>query len=184
MELSLHILDIAENAILSGASLIEIELTESADVLDVVISDDGRGMDEDELRLSLFEGYTTKPCGLGLGLPRFADVVSASSGTFSIESRPGVGTTVSAEFPKKTSPPLGDIVGAVRALLSGIGDGDLVFTHDMCEGGISFRAGLDTRTARRMLGEVPISTPEAVISLSAYLQEQYNKNTIFGGENL
>lgn len=184
MELSLHILDIAENAILSGASLIEIELEETPDMLDVTIADDGCGMTEDELRMSLVEGYSTKPNGPGLGLPKFSDAVTSSGGTFSIESRPGGGTTVSAEFPKMASPPLGDIAGAVMALLSGIGDADLVFTHDMRDGGQLYRAGLDTRVARRMLGEVPISTPEAIISLSGYLSEQYNKNIIFGGENL
>ena len=184
MELSLHILDIAENAILSGASLIEIELEETRSSLGVKIVDDGRGMSDRELRLALTEGYSTKPFGLGLGLPKFLDAARASGGTFSIESTPGKGTTVTAKFPKKTSPPLGDIAGTVTSLLSGIGGADVVFTHDMKDGARVCRVGLDTRAVRRVLGDVPIFTPEAVIAVSGYIVEQYKQNNIFGGENL
>ena len=41
MEVSLHILDIAENAILSGCRLLEIELEETPTEYRVTVRDDG-----------------------------------------------------------------------------------------------------------------------------------------------
>lgn len=185
MELSLHILDVAENAVLSGASLIEIELDETPDAVAVTVTDDGCGMTEEELGLSIVEGYTTKEHGLGLGLPKFRSAAVNCGGTFSIKSVPARGTTVRATFPKNEELPLGDMTGAVCALLSGIGEGNVVFTHDITDEDGTYRVGLDTRAERRVLGDVPISTPEVIIFMREYLGGQYNnKNTIFGGENL
>lgn len=185
MEISLHILDIAENAILSGASLIEIELDETPDEVAVTVTDDGCGMTDEELVLSVTEGYTTKEHGLGLGIPKFRSAAESCGGTFSIESKPQRGTAVRATFPKRGGLPLGDMTGAVCALLSGIGEGNIVFTHDIMDSNGMYRVGLDTRAERRILGDIPISTPEVIIFMREYLGDQYNnKNTIFGGENL
>lgn len=41
-----YILDIAENAVEAGPSLVDIEIEESAEGLSVAIADDGRGMSE------------------------------------------------------------------------------------------------------------------------------------------
>lgn len=50
-ELSLNILDVAENSVKAGASLTQILLTEEGDILTLEIVDDGCGMDEDPLAL-------------------------------------------------------------------------------------------------------------------------------------
>ena len=51
-ELSLHILDIAQNSIESGARNIEILIDEdeSSDVLTIVIADDGKGIPPEILK--------------------------------------------------------------------------------------------------------------------------------------
>ena len=51
-DLSLHILDVAENSIMASAGRIEIRIDEdqTKDLLTIDISDDGRGMDEETLK--------------------------------------------------------------------------------------------------------------------------------------
>ncbi len=186
MEISLHILDIAENAIAAGASLLEIELIEKKDGYYVTVSDDGVGMDEDELSHSVLERYSTKRYGCGLGLPKLKRAASISGGTFSISSEKGGenhGTTVRASFPKieRGTEQLGDMTGVICSILLGIGDGDLVFTHDITENDISYRVGIDTRAYRRVLGEVPLSTPDVIVSVRHMIEEQYSEAASFFG---
>ena len=45
-ELSLNILDIAENSLKAGATLVGIDVTEEKDTLTVTVSDNGCGMTE------------------------------------------------------------------------------------------------------------------------------------------
>ena len=64
-ELSLNILDIAENSIKAGATIITIELFETADMLKFSISDDGCGMKPDFLAAvtdPFTTTRTTRPC--------------------------------------------------------------------------------------------------------------------------
>ncbi len=185
MEISLHILDIAENAIASGSRLLEIELEESGSEYRVTVRDDGCGMTECELGMCLLEGYTTKEHGMGLGLPKFMRAAEGCGGTFSISSTTDGGTTVAATFPKADGVVLGDMTGAVCAVISGIGDGDVVFTHDIAEDGRVGRVGLDTRAERRVLGGVSISTPEVILFLREYIEGQYKTQyNIIEGEKI
>ena len=53
-ELSLHILDIAQNSIVAGASVLRIAIIEDLkqDKLIIKIKDDGKGMDEETIKRS------------------------------------------------------------------------------------------------------------------------------------
>ncbi len=77
-ELSLHILDIAQNSITAGASLVNIIVGESAfsDAITIDIIDDGCGMSKELLArvISPFTtSRTTRKVGLGGGLTEFLD---------------------------------------------------------------------------------------------------------------
>jgi DNA mismatch repair ATPase MutL len=50
-DLSLHILDIAQNSISAGASLIEIKIVENSvkDTYELIIKDNGKGMNSDTM---------------------------------------------------------------------------------------------------------------------------------------
>jgi hypothetical protein len=65
------------------------------------VADNGRGMSEETQRRAFEMFYTTRSRGLGtgLGLPLVARVVSRAGGSVRIDSRPGVGTTVSLLLP-------------------------------------------------------------------------------------
>ena len=100
-ELSLNILDIAENSVKAGASLIEITvLVMSADnLLEITIRDNGCGMSEEQVKKVIDPFYTTRTTRkVGLGVPFFKESAEAAGGSFSIKSKVGVGTTVVMNF--------------------------------------------------------------------------------------
>ena len=76
-ELSLNVLDIAQNSISAKASLVEIELTEDTKNHDLLISicDNGKGMTPEQVervRDPFFTTRTTRKVGMGIPLFRFA----------------------------------------------------------------------------------------------------------------
>lgn len=123
-DLSLHILDIAENSVNAEAKNITIEVieSESKDELCVSIKDDGKGMDEKTAEESVNPFFTTKKGKrFGLGLALFAQAVKETGGTIKIESRPFYGTEINAVF-KLNHPdvkPLGNIAETIAALVMG-----------------------------------------------------------------
>ena len=74
-ELSLNILDIAENSIKAKATRVTIEIFETADTLKFTVSDNGCGMKPDFLK-SVTDPFTTtrttRPVGLGIPLLKMA----------------------------------------------------------------------------------------------------------------
>jgi len=71
-ELALHILDLAENSLNAGATLITIEVVENlvADQLVIRVSDNGRGMDAETIARygSVFHHTLDASCGTGFAL--------------------------------------------------------------------------------------------------------------------
>ena len=59
-ELSLNILDIAQNSVKAGAKDIDIRLTETADTLTIEITDDGCGMDAEAVKGVIDPFFTTR----------------------------------------------------------------------------------------------------------------------------
>src|SRR4030067_2399389 len=100
-DLSLHILDIAENSVAAQASQIEIRLSEDKkqDVLSVEGIDNGIGMDEDTQKRALDPFFTTKKVRrFGLGLSLLSESAKAANGYLSISSKKGKGTRLKAVF--------------------------------------------------------------------------------------
>jgi len=123
-DLSLHILDLAENSIAAGASRIDIRITEDlkSDRFTVEIIDDGKGMDEATLAQSTDPFFTTKTVRkVGLGLPMFRQAALAAGGEFSLDSSPGQGTRVKAVFQHShiDRMPMGDVSKTLLTLLVG-----------------------------------------------------------------
>jgi len=120
-DVSLHILDIVENALRAGAKHIVIRLAQrkQADRLVLEVIDDGKGMDEETKRRSLDPFFTTKQGRrVGLGLPFLAQAAEEAGGTLEVESAPGQGTRVIATFGLShiDRRPLGDIKQTLHCL--------------------------------------------------------------------
>lgn len=65
----------------------------------VRIWDTGIGVSKDDLRLVFRPLFSTKPGGMGLGLPFCREVVEEHGGEIRFESRKGKGTTVTITLP-------------------------------------------------------------------------------------
>ena len=133
-DLSLHILDVAENSIMASASKIEIRITEDKanDLLTIEISDDGKGMDEETLKKALDPFFTTrKTRRVGLGLSMLAQAARQAGGQMDVSSRPNEGTDVRATFhlSHPDCKPMGDIAETVRTLVIAHPEIDFVFEH-------------------------------------------------------
>ena len=179
-EISLNILDIAENSCKAGATLTRIELFEDDTTLSVKISDDGCGMTPEILQNVVNPFYTTRTTrSVGLGIPLFKEAAEQTGGSFSITSRDEKshpddhGTETAASFFKGhiDCMPLGDIVASVVTLIGGHPDTDFFFCHRR-EGKTDVT--LDTRELRAVLGDVSLAEYEVINWIREYLTEQYN----------
>jgi len=95
--LRLALANLIENGLQAcdGGGSVRVEArTSTADGVEFVVSDTGRGMSEDVLRKARDPFFTTRPTGTGLGLAIVDRVVRSHGGRWDIESRPGAGCTV------------------------------------------------------------------------------------------
>ncbi len=130
----MHILDIVQNSISAGATLVTLTVDESPaeDLLTIAVGDNGRGMTPEQVsRLAdpFFTSRTTRR--VGMGIPLLMDSARQSGGDVRIESEPGKGTEVTAVFGYSNidRPPLGDVANALMLLVSSNPDLDFLFTY-------------------------------------------------------
>jgi anti-sigma regulatory factor (Ser/Thr protein kinase) len=133
-DLSLHILDIVENAISAKAKKIEISVVEEPreDRLTIEIKDDGIGMDEEVSQKAVDPFFTTRSSRkVGLGLSFMAQAAQEAGGSLRIESTLGKGTKVMATFQYHhiDRKPLGNMVETIVTLLIGNPELDILYTH-------------------------------------------------------
>ena len=177
-ELSLNILDIAQNSVKANADTILIEISENAEILTIRISDNGCGMKKDFLE-SVSDPFTTTRTTrkVGLGIPLFKLAAQQTGGDMKISSRhfeefpDNHGTETEASFYKNhlDFTPLGDVVSTVTVLIQGQPQIRWIFRHDTDNGKVE----LDTDVLKEVLGDVPLDTFEVISWIGEYLREQY-----------
>ena len=178
-ELSLNILDVAENSVKARATLTQILLSEAANTLTLTIADDGCGMDAETVRRVTDPFYTTRTTrSVGLGLPLLKLEAEMTDGTLDVVSRHEAefpdnhGTTVTAVFHTDhiDCPPLGAVVATMTTLIQGHPDTDFLFRHER-EGRESVE--LDTRELRLVLEDVPLDSYEVLQWIDGFLKDAY-----------
>jgi anti-sigma regulatory factor (Ser/Thr protein kinase) len=171
-ELSLHVADLVENSVAAGASLITIEVTEDkqADRLTLRVIDDGRGMDSD-WAVRVTDPFVTSRVTrrVGLGLPFLKQAAELCNGGLTIDSEPGVGTTVTAtmQYTHIDRMPMGDLPGTILTLVVGYPTCDFVFRHIV--DGRTFE--FETRWIKEHLDGVSLSEPQVITYLKKALKE-------------
>lgn len=177
-ELSLNVMDIAQNSISAGASLITVTVEEDVpgDTLSISIGDNGRGMTPEQVAHVTDPFFTTRTTrSVGLGVPLFKMEAEMTGGRFSIESTVGVGTTTTAVFKPSSVDmiPLGDINGTINMLVMMNPGLDFLYTRRyQSAGGERREFDLDTRELRQVLGEdVPLNMPDVTQWVKEYLEE-------------
>lgn len=180
-ELSLNILDITNNSIKAKADKIEISVTESLikNEIKISIRDNGCGMDEAFLAKVTDPFVTTRTTRkVGLGIPLFKQGAEDAGGSFRIQSTVGVGTEITATYrlDHLDRPPIGDISSTIISLIQANDQIRFIYTHQTDQG----RFVLDTDDLHAQLGEIPLSSPEILIWIGDYVNE--NLNEIQGGK--
>lgn len=128
-ELSLHILDLLENSIRAGASVIALTMTQSRsrDWLEIIIEDNGPGLPVSfEEALNPF--YTTKSgkkTGMGLSLFKFRAEQSGGSLALATSELGGLAVIVSMQLSHIDRSPLGDLATTLATLACTTPDIDL-----------------------------------------------------------
>jgi anti-sigma regulatory factor (Ser/Thr protein kinase) len=102
-ELSLNVMDVAQNSVRAEATLVFITVEESDknDSLTITIEDNGCGMTEEQVAQVIDPFFTTRTTRkVGLGVPLFKMSAEQTGGSFSIESEVGRGTKTQASYVK------------------------------------------------------------------------------------
>lgn len=161
-DISLHILDLAENSYNAGASGVDIsiEMDRAHGTLDIEIIDNGRGMDEEALKRCIDPFYTTQAKGFGLGIGLFSQAAYDTGGEFGISSRLGEGTRIWGRFRMGhiDCKSIGSIAETIVSLLFSRADVDIRLR--MING--SFRYEFDSRLIKKEIDLVPINNIDVI----------------------
>ena len=170
-ELSLNILDIAQNSIAADATLIEIGVeVDSNDFLTITIRDNGKGMDEETVKNVINPFYTSRTTRkVGLGVPFFKQAAESCGGSFEIQSQPGVGTSIKAVFDTNNIDytPLGEVWDTVAILIQMNEHLDFVYT--VRKDGAEFVC--DTRQIKEIMEGMPLSDLAVVQWIKEFIRE-------------
>lgn len=177
-ELSLNVLDIAQNSVKAGATLVAIELAETEETLTLWVKDNGCGMTPEfvaQVTDPFCTSRTTRK--VGLGIPLLLLAARQTGGGVEITSRTkeadpvNHGTVTKAWFYKNhiDFTPLGDITDTLCTLIQCNPHMDFAFKHTFPTG----EAVLSTKEMREMLGEVPLNTYEVIVWIREYMNQQY-----------
>ena len=171
-DLSLHVLDLAQNSISAGATLVEITLwhDRKENHLRLTIGDNGKGMDEKQVIQVSNPFYTTRTTRkVGLGIPMLQASAEATGGSVQIASRPGAGTQISADFHTNHIDclPLGKMEDTMVTLIFLNPEKEFVYRHESD----NRKFLLDTRQIREVLGEADIADPTIMDWIKNYIRD-------------
>jgi len=171
-DLSLHILDIVENAIAAKARQIDVLIREERDRdrLVVEITDDGIGMDEEVRGKATDPFFTTRTSRkVGLGLSLMAQAAQEAGGMLRIESELGKGTkvTVTFQYSHIDRKPLGNMIETMTTLLLGNPELDISYSHQK-EGKTYL---LSSHILKERFKDRSLAGPEVIQWLKRHLKE-------------
>lgn len=173
-EISLNILDVAQNSVRAEASLVEIsvEISTADDRLTVLIKDNGCGMSEEQVMSVIDPFFTTRTTRkVGLGIPFFKQSAEMTGGSFSIVSEPGKGTATKAVYVLSSIDrmPLGNMTQTIHSLVTMNTHIDFLYTYSA--DGKSFV--MDTGEFREILGGGDFDVPEVSAFIMDFLKENH-----------
>lgn len=171
-DISLHILDIAENALKAQATRIEIHIIEDIenDLLRVQILDNGKGMDDKVIQTVTDPFVTTRTeRRVGMGLPLLAESARMTGGDIRIQSEPGKVTLIEADFIYSNidRKPLGDIIQTMIMLIAGNPEIHFHYYHKKTNQSYC----MDTEELRKHLEEIPINHPDVIRFIRKDMEE-------------
>lgn len=171
-ELSLNILDVAQNSVRAEAKNITVEIVEDSqkDIMTIRIADDGCGMTQEQLSHVTDPFFTTRTTRkVGLGVPFFKMAAEMAEGSFSIQSEIGKGTQVDASFKLShiDRMPLGDIGSTMAILICANEHINISYIHKV--DGRTFE--VSTASFQEILDGVSLNNPQISQFIGEYMKE-------------
>ena len=171
-ELSLHILDIVQNSIAAKAENIKIVIKEDLDdnIFKIIIEDDGEGMTKKKSENVLDPFVTSRTTReVGLGLPFLKKAAESCNGDFSLESEPGKGTKIKANFEHDhiDRAPLGNITDTLITLITTNKELDFFYYH--LYNNKEFR--FSTKEIKKEIDGISINNIEIINWIKDYINE-------------
>lgn len=126
-----YLAELVHNSVQAGAAVVSLELTERDQRVVLTVTDDGKGMDQATLARALDPFYTEAgkhpSRRVGLGLSFLKQLCEATGGTIEVDSTPGRGTRVHADYPAAhaDAPPVDGLVAGLAMLFGYEGDYEL-----------------------------------------------------------
>lgn len=174
-EISLNIMDIAQNSIKAEANriIISINISTNDDLLSVTIEDNGKGMSSEQLKRvqdPFFSSRATRKVGLGIPFLKYAS--ESTGGSFSVDSVLSQGTIISANFVFShiDRMPLGNIVSTIHLLITMNPEINFIYRYKLNYKEFS----LDTNDLHDVLGDIPFSVAKVSKFIKEYLKEQHD----------
>jgi hypothetical protein len=167
-EIALHLLDIAENSVAAQSKNISIHVHEDLfhDRLSASVIDDGRGMDAETALRVQDPFYTTRTIrNVGLGVPLLKSAAEMAEGSFSLQSEPGKGAWVEAEFRHShiDRMPLGDLSSTFLTLLISHPQIDWTFLYRVTDQNKQSRDFIfESAELKSELGDISLTEPEVL----------------------
>jgi len=171
-DLSLHIIDIIQNSLTAGASVIKLTVNEdiTGDLLTIEIEDNGKGMTAQQV-MSLEEPFFTSRTTrrVGMGIPLFKQSAVQSSGDLKVFSELGLGTKVTATFRYShiDRPPLGDLANSFILMVSANPQKEFYLKYIYNGSEYIF----DTVEVKEILDGLPLNNPSVIKMLNGMVDE-------------
>lgn len=168
------LLDLVQNSVEAGAGHITVKVLQDDKLLELVVDDNGKGMDEQTLarvRDPFFtDGVKHAKRKVGLGIPFLVQALDQVNGRFELESEPGKGTHLRCCFPLDhvDTPQIGDLPGFFLLALGFDGDYELeIKRYDRPR-------GVEYQVSRSELGEAlgGLHDAASMLLLRRFLESQ------------
>lgn len=175
-ELSLHLLDIAQNSIRAQATSIFIGIIEDLknNTLTITLEDNGTGMSQKYLEMARDPFVTSRTLRkVGLGIPLLNQLCEMCSGNLKLESELGKGTKliVTMQYDHVDRLPLGNLPSTLTTLI--LAKPDIYYRYEHIYQDKSFV--FDTKEIEEILDGTPINDLEIINWLGNYLQQNINE---------
>ena len=173
-ELSLNILDIAQNSIVAEATLVEIDVEEDSgsDLITIRVKDNGKGMSEDFLKAVEDPFITTRTTRkIGLGISFLKEAAEMTGGHIKLESELGVGTVVTAVFVMSNidRQPIGNLTETIITLVTLNTEIDFIIRYKVNDNEAFVFSTVEVKEL--LGGNVPLNSHKIVIFLTEYVRE-------------
>ena len=166
-----HILDVVQNSISANATLIEVIVDEDKinDFYTLIIKDNGSGMDAETLQKATSPFFTSrKTRKVGLGLSLLKQNAETASGSFTLQSEIGKGTTVKAQFriSHLDRPPLGDIWETYFLTILANNNVEINYTHSTQNG----KFEINSTEIKEIFKEVPLQNNKVKKGITDFIK--------------